>query len=65
MAKTNEEDVEQEDVAVADGIADVKVEQQLRTARPFSVTTALSTDTMLNSVLKEPAVQQAVVLGRA
>ena len=50
---------------MVDGAAEVKVEQQLKTAQLCSVTTAANMDTMLDSVQRQPAVQEAAVPGRA
>ena len=65
LAKTSVEDEEQEDVAVADEAADVKADSGPRTARPFSVTTVVNMDIMLDNVLRQPAVLAVAILGRA
>ena len=59
------EDEEQEDVAVMEGAADVKADPDPRTARPFSVTTAVNMDIMLDNVIGLLTVLVAAALSRA
>ena len=63
LVYTNEEDEDMEDVVVADGIMDVKVEAQpLRPELAHSVLTVVSMDITLHNVQELQVHQEGVVL---